>query len=696
MNLILHAYIIIIGGQKMKEIKMSDSIKDYHGTKIADPFIYLENPNDPDTEFFIKEQNLQTRTFLDSFEESKDYKKRIKELWDYEKFSVPQEYSNYFYYEYNDGLNNQPVLVRTDDLRTPPEECQVILDLNEMDNSGETALTNYSVSPNGNFLVYALSVSGSDWLKIKIKDLNTKKDLKDEIMWCKFTSLPWLPDSTGFFYSRYPNPETDNEEDSSKNNKVYLHKLNTSQEKDIVVKEDIDPDKNFRPRVTDDGKYIVLNVSQALSQGNYVHYKKLESDGDFKPLMDVEGTISQFLGNVNNIFYFLTNYNAPRRRIISIDIENPEEENWKTIVKESTDVMTQVSMGNSTFALVFMHNAHHELVLYNLSGDLVEKVELPILGAINEVSADKENDSFYFDFESFLYPSSIFKFDLKEGKLKSIYSPFVDFKFEDYKTYQVFYSSKDGTEVPMFITHHKDIKLDGKNKTYLYSYGGFNVPRIPEFKASDLAWLEKGNIFAVANLRGGSEFGEEWHKAGMLENKQNVFDDFIGAAEYLIEEGYTNNKKLAIKGRSNGGLLTAACMLQRPDLYGAVVSQVPVMDMFKYHKFTDGRFWVPEYGDAETNPDHFKFLYEYSPLHNIRFGTVYPPILITTGKTDDRVVPMHSYKFAASLQKINLGDNPVLLRVDFGAGHGAGKPTNLLIDEEADIYTFVDTMLEDN
>lgn len=680
----------------MTKIKKNKAIKNYHGTKIADPFSYLENSNDPDTKMFIEKQNLQTRNFLDQFKESKEYKERIKELWDYEKFSVPQKYSEYFYYQYNDGLRKQPILLRTDDLTKSPEKCQVIIDLNEIDSSGQTSLANYSVSPDGNYLVYGLSISGSDWLLIKVKDLKSQKDLSDEVMWCKFTSLPWLPDSTGFFYSRYPNPETDNEEDSSKNNKVYLHKLNTSQEEDILIKEDANPDRNFRPWISDDGTYNILYVSEALTTGNYIYYKELESKGDFIPLIEVKDSMTQFLGNVDNIFYFLTNYQAPKRRIISIDINNPKEENWKTIIEEGQDVITQVSMSKSNFAVIFMHNAHHNLCIYNLSGDLINKVELPSLGAINELKADKDKDSFYFDFASFLYPNSVFRFDAEEGLAKLIYSPHVDFDFENYKTYQVFYKSKDGTQVPMFITHDKDLKLDGNNKAYLYSYGGFNVPRIPEFKASDLAWLEKGNIFAVANLRGGSEYGEEWHKAGMLENKQNVFDDFIGAAEYLIEEGYTNNKKLAIKGRSNGGLLTAACMLQRPDLYGAVVSQVPVMDMFKYHKFTDGRFWVPEYGNAEENPDHFKFLYEYSPLHNIRFATVYPPILITTAKTDDRVVPMHSYKFAASMQEISFGDNPILLRVDFGAGHGEGKSTNLLIDEEADIYTFIDTMLNND
>lgn len=684
----------LLGGGKMEKFKMSNTIRNYHGTDIADPFDYFEDPNNPETEKFIKNQNTSTRIFLDSFEEADDYKKRIEELWDYEKFSTPREYSGYFYFEYNDGLSNQPVLMRTNDLSKKPEDCEIIIDLNEIDPSGQTALNVYSVSPNGKYLVYGLSISGRDWLVIKLKDLETMADLGDEILWCKFTSLPWLPDSSGFLYSRYPRPETDREEDSSRYNKVYLHKLSTKQEDDTIIKEDADSDKNFRPHISQDGKYMILNVSKGSERGNDIHYKELGGDKDFKPIIDVKGSLSGFLGNRDNIFYFLTNYKSPKKRVISIDINNPEEENWETIVGETEDVISQVAMGKDYFALVVMHNAYHKLLIYDLGGEFIEAVELPELGAINEVSGCEESNTFYFDFTSYLYANSIFQYRVGQEVIEKIYSPEIDFDFGQYKTYQVFYKSKDGTEVPMFINHHKDLELDGSNKTYLYSYGGFNVARLPEFKASDLSWLEKGNIFVVANLRGGSEFGEEWHEAGMLENKQNVFDDFIGAAEYLIEEKYTRPSKLAIKGRSNGGLLTAACMLQRPDLYGAVVSQVPVMDMFRYQKFTDGRFWIPEYGNAEENPEHFKVLYDYSPLHNIRFGTVYPPILITTAKTDDRVVPMHSYKFAASMQAINLGGNPILLRVDFGSGHGAGKSTDLLIKEEADIYTFVDRMLE--
>jgi prolyl oligopeptidase len=679
----------------MEKFRIDNVIEDYHGTKIADPFRYLENPEDNDTQDFIQSQNEKTREFIDSSDKLNAYKDRITELWDYEKFSAPKKYGEFYYYQYNDGLSNQPMFLRTNDLSIKPSDGEVILNPNEIDTSGQTALASYSVSPNGKFLAYGLSSNGSDWQIIRIKDLETKDDLDDEIKWCKFTSLPWLADSSAFLYSRYPNPDTVSEEDSSRFNKVYKHTLYTKQYDDTLIYEDENPNKSFYSHISDDGKYIILNVSQGSSSASHIYYKEVEADSEFLPLITTEGTISEFLGNEDNIFYFLTNDEAPRKRIISIDINQPDKENWITVVPEGMDVITHAKMTEDTFAITFMHNAYSQLMLYSLSGQFIKRIELPTLGAITEIYEDKENNLFLFDFASFLYPNSIFKCDVSKGSAKVLFKPEIDFDFDSYKTYQVFYESKDGTEVPMFISHHKDLELDGNNKTYLYSYGGFNIARIPEFKASDLAWLENKNIFAVANLRGGSEFGQQWHKAGMLENKQNVFDDFIAAAEYLIEENYTNSNKLAIKGRSNGGLLTAACMLQRPDLYGAVVSQVPVIDMFRYHKFTVGRFWIPEYGDAESNPDHFKFMYKYSPLHNIKFGTIYPPIIITTAKTDDRVVPMHSFKFAASLQSVNLGNNPILLRVEFGAGHGGGKPTNLLINEEADIYTFVDTMLSD-
>ena len=677
----------------MQKYRIDNVIDNYHGTLIADPFRYLENPNDPDTDKFINEQNALTRKHLDMSPEHEYYQKRIKELWNYEKFSTPKKIGEYFYFFYNDGLSNQPKFMRTSNLDIT--QAELVLDLNKVDESGQTALSSYSVSPDEKYLAYGLSVSGSDWQTIFIKDLETGQDLADQIKWCKFTTLPWLPDSSGFFYSRYPNPKTVSEEDNSRYNKVYLHEIKNPQSSDSIIVEDEDPNKSFRLEISRDKKHLILNVSKGSSSANHIWHKKYDSDDSFEPLIETEKSISQFLGSIDDTLYFLTNDKAPRKRIISINLDEKSEDSWLTVVPEGMDVITGAVMTKEAFALAIMHNAYHQVMLYSHTGQFLKRIDLPTLGAITEMHADYDNNNIYFDFASYLYPNSVFMCEIEKGKAEVLWQPEIDFDFNSYETYQVFYPSKDGTEIPMFISHKKDLEKNGRNKVFLYSYGGFNLARIPEFKASDLAWLEKGNVFAVANLRGGSEFGEEWHQGGMLEKKQNVFDDFIGAAEFLIRENYTTNDRLAIKGRSNGGLLTAACMLQRPDLYGAVISQVPVIDMFRYHKFTVGRFWIPEYGNAEKNPDHFKFMYDYSPLHNIRFGTIYPPLMIVTAKTDDRVVPMHSFKFAASLQTVNLGDNPILLRVEFGAGHGSGKPTNLLINEEADIYTFIDNTLKD-
>ncbi len=675
----------------MQKFRMDNVVDNYHDTLIADPFRYLEDPNDPDTEEFVSKQNTETRQYLNECPELNNYRERIKELWNYEKFSTPKKYGDYFYYFYNDGLSNQPKFMRSTSLDL--DQAEIVLDLNKIDESGQTALSSYSVSPNGRYLAYGLSVSGSDWQTILVKDIETGQDLADEIRWCKFTTLPWVENDSGFYYSRYPNPNLVSEEDSSKYNKVYFHKIGSLQSEDEIIVQDENPNKSFRLEISKDYKHMILNVSKGSSSANNIWYKSIDSEECFTPLIDTD-SISQFLGAKKDTLYFLTNDCAPRRRVIAIDLNNKEKENWLTIVPEGMDVITNAVMTNEAFALEIMHNAHHQIMLYSHSGQFIKRIELPTLGAITEINADYEQNRFFFDFASYLYPHSIFSCNIDKGKAQPLWQPDIDFDFNEYETYQIFYPSKDGTEIPMFISHKRGLEKNGQNKTFLYGYGGFNVPRIPEFKASDLAWLEKGHIFAVANLRGGSEFGEEWHQAGMLEKKHNVFDDFIGAAEFLIREGYTTNNRLAIKGRSNGGLLTAACMLQRPDLYGAVISQVPVIDMFRYHKFTVGRFWIPEYGNAETNPKHFSFMNKYSPLHNIRFGTIYPPLMIVTAKTDDRVVPMHSYKFAAALQTVNLGDNPILLRVEFGAGHGSGKPTNLLIEEEADIYTFIENTLK--
>lgn len=678
----------------MKKLRMDNVIENYHGTNIADPFRWLEDPQNQETINFIDNQLQETREFLDNNSNRVAIKERITELWNYEKFSAPYKKAGYYYFSYNDGMKNQPLLYRSKGLDIHPTNSELVLDPNSFSNDGTKALSLYSISPNGKYMAYCVSNSGSDWQTIKVMSLDTKELLSDTIEWSKFTPLPWLPDSSGFMYSRYPNPATVAPEDNSRFNKVYLHKLNTEQQADNLVIEDVkDKNKSFRPQISEDGQYLFMYVAKGSASGNMIYCRKLAENTEIKPLIAVEKTISSFLGNDENILYFLTNINAPRFKVIAIDYNNPEQEYWRDIVAEGLDVIDNVIMIKDHFVTATLHDAYYQIIIYNKLGQLIKRLDLPTLGAITALSGKSDSNIFYFSFSSYLYPNTVFKVDVENPVVKVQWKPKMNFDFESYETYQVFYESKDGTKIPMFISHKKGLIKDSNNPTFLYSYGGFNVPRIPEFKVPDLVWMERGGIFAVANLRGGSEYGEQWHEAGMLEKKQNVFDDFISAAEYLIAEKYTSPKKLAIKGRSNGGLLTAACMLQRPDLYGAVISQVPVIDMLRYHKFTVGRFWIPEYGDAENNAEHFRFMYPYSPLHNVRFGTVYPPLMIMTAKTDDRVVPAHSLKFAATMQTVNLGNNPILLRVEFGAGHGLGKPTHLLINEQSDVYAFIDKIL---
>lgn len=666
-------------------------IEDFFGTKIADPFRCLEDDKDSRTQEFIKKQNAETRKFIDGTDQLKHYSRRIKELWNFEKIGVPVKNGEYYYFLFNDGLQNQPLLMRSKNMKSVREEAEELINPNLLDENKTTAISVYKISPDGRFLVYGLSAEGSDWLTFYIRDLDSGENLPEKIQYCKFTTISFLPDSSGFVYSGYT--KEDLTALAPGQNRLYLHTIGTDQEEDSVIYSGDNTGERYAAEITGDGEYLLLAVTGRPEGGNSFYYSKMKDMNNFHPLIVTPRTVSQFLGNDGSKLYFLTNENAGKRAVLSIDTENGER---KFIVPEGMDVLAHAAMTKKHFVLATLHNAYHRLMIYSLSGSFIRNVDLPGIGAISALEGNRENDEVFFDFASFLYPPTLFHCDCDHSEARAVFSPKFDFDFSDYETYQIFFTSKDGTQVPMFISHKKGLVKDGNNKAYLYSYGGFNIARIPEFKASDLAWLEQGNIFAVANLRGGSEYGEEWHRAGMLENKQNVFDDFIAAAEYLIAEGYTSRKLLAIKGRSNGGLLTAACILQRPDLYGAVVSQVPVIDMFRYQLFTAGRYWVPEYGSATADAEQFSFLYRYSPLHNIRYGTVYPPLLVTTGAGDDRVVPMHSYKFVATLQKINLGDNPILLRVDFGAGHGAGKPTEMLIAEEADIYSFIDSVLSAN
>ncbi|MBL7075711.1 S9 family peptidase [candidate division KSB1 bacterium] len=667
--------------------RTDDVIEDYHGTRVADPYRWLEDPDAPEMQAWVEAQNRLTFAYLEAIPAREKIKGRLTELWNYPKYSVPRKEGNRYFFSKNDGLQNQSVLYMQKSLDAKPV---MVIDPNKFSEDGTVALTNKAFSRDGTLLAYGLSSSGSDWQEIKIRDVYSVEDYEEVIKWCKFTEIAWKHDNSGFYYNRFPEPGTVPEEDRNNYNRVYWHQLGTPQSEDPLVYERPDAKElGFDPIITEDGKHLLLYVYHGTDPKNRIYYRKVESEGPFVRLLDEADARYDPIDNIGSVFYFHTDLYAPRGRVIAIDIKNPAMEDWREIIPQQDDVISSVTMVNNQFVVAYMHDAHHQLKLYDLDGTFVHRIELPTLGSIADLSGRREDTEMFFAFASFLYPTSIFRYDFIAGQLTQLYGSEINFDPSGYETKQVFYSSKDGTRVPMFITHRKGLTLDGNNPTLLYGYGGFNISITPRFSTPCLIWLENGGVYAVANLRGGDEYGEAWHQSGMLDKKQNVFDDFIAAAEWLIENEYTNPSKLAINGGSNGGLLVAACMLQRPELFGAVICRVPVTDMLRYHKFTVGRYWVPEYGNAETNPDHFKFLYAYSPLHNVKKGVVYPPILVTTADTDDRVAPLHAKKFTATLQAAATGENPILLRVETKAGHGRGKPTSKVIDEQSDIYAFL-------
>jgi prolyl oligopeptidase len=666
-------------------MRKDNIVENYHGTLVADPYRWLEDSTDPETIAWVQEQNAVTRKILDT-PLREELKRRLERLWDYPKYELPREAQGRLFFQKNDGLQNQALLYCQD----PGGEPFVVLDPNTFSKDGTVALTRFSVSKDGKLLAYATSESGSDWQKVRIRRVDTGEEFNETINWCRFTTLPWTPDGKGFFYSRFPEPGSVPPEDQSNFCQVWYHRVGTPQAEDVLVYERPDAKElGFTPFVSEDEEYLGLVVTYGTSSRNRLYYRPLNSQGNFIRLLDKEDAAYWPIGNIGSRFFFNTDLDAPRGRIIAIDVNNPARENWQEIVPQGEDVIDEAYLVGGRLVLVYMHHACHRVRVFSVQGEEEGEIELPGLGSVTGLWGKFAQSKFYIGFMSFLYPPTVFQGDLDSRQLTTFGQMALSFEPREFETKQVFYTSKDGTRVPMFITHKKGLKLDGDNPTVLYGYGGFNISMTPTFGPAHLMFMERGGIYAVANLRGGSEYGEDWHRAGMLENKQNVFDDYIAAAEWLVENKYTRRERLAILGRSNGGLLVAACMTQRPDLYGAVVCWVPVIDMLRYHKFTVGRYWIPEYGDAETSPEHFKFLYAYSPLHNVREGVGYPPTLIMTADTDDRVIPGHALKFAATLQEKYSGKNPILLRVEFKAGHGPGKPVSKLIDEAADMYTFI-------
>lgn len=667
--------------------KKIDQVDDYHGVKVADPYRWLEELDSQDTRNWVEAENQITFSFLESIPARSAIKDRLTKLWNYEKYGVPFKEGSRYFYTRNSGLQNQSVLYTVASLDGTPKE---VLDPNTLSTDGTVALSGMQVSNDGKLLAYSLSASGSDWQEWKVRDVETGRDLADDLKWVKFSGASWAHDDSGFYYSRYDEPKGDSLKDTNYFQKVYFHKLGTPQSDDVLVYERPDQkDWLFSGSVTEDGNYLVLAIYQGTDSKNRVYYKDLKNkNSEVVKLLDGFDAAYSFVGNNGSRFWFQTDLQSPRGKIIEIDVTKPALENWKVLVPESKEALQSSTYVNHKFILNYLKDAYTQVRVHDAAGKLLSEVQLPGIGSAEGFGGKATSTETFYSFTGFTTPTTIYRYDTVTGKSTIFRQPKVDFNPAAFETKQVFYQSKDGTRVPMFITYKKGLKLDGNNPTYLYGYGGFNVSLSPVFSVGNMVWMEMGGVFAQPNLRGGAEYGEEWHQGGMKLKKQNVFDDFIAAAEWLIKNNYTSTPKLAIGGGSNGGLLVGAVLTQRPDLFGAAVPQVGVMDMLRFQKFTIGWAWVSDYGSSD-NADDFKALYAYSPLHNIKPGTSYPATLVTTADHDDRVWPGHSFKFAAALQAAQAGPSPILIRIETKAGHGAGKPTSKIIEEVADRWAFL-------
>lgn len=663
-------------------------VDNYYGVEVADPYRWLEDPDSEETQAWVEAQNQLTFGYLEEIPARDRLRERLTKLWNYEKYGIPfQEGERYFYFK-NDGLQNQSVLYTLKALDDTPV---VLLDPNKLSEDGTIALSGLAISEDGKRMAYGLSTSGSDWQEWKVRDVETGQDLTDQVRWVKFSGASWTHDNQGFFYSRYDEPNQKTKlEAVNYFQKLYYHRLGTPQAEDILIYERPDQkDWGFNGGVTEDGRYLVISVWLGTDPRNMVFYKDLsQPDAPVVELINTFEADYSFIDNDGDRFLFRTDLNASRSRVIAIDLKRPDRGNWQEVIPQAAETLEDVSILNQQLVAVYLKDAHNQVKIFDLQGNFIRQVDLPGIGSVGGFGGKKQDTETFYSFTSFTTPSTIYRYNMITGESTLFRQPQVDFNPDNYEIEQVFYQSTDGTRVPMFIVHKKGLVRDGSNPTLLYGYGGFGVSLTPSFSVSLLVWLEMGGIYAVPNLRGGGEYGEEWHQAGTKLKKQNVFDDFIAAAEWLIEHKYTSAKKLAISGGSNGGLLVGACMTQRPELFGAVLPAVGVMDMLRFHKFTIGWAWTSEYGTPE-DPKEFQVLYAYSPLHNLKPGTAYPATLITTADHDDRVVPAHSFKFAAALQAAHRGHAPVLIRIETKAGHGAGKPTAKVIEEAADKWAFL-------
>jgi prolyl oligopeptidase len=665
----------------------------YHGTNIADPYRWLEDANSAETKVWVDAQNKVTQAFLGQIPERETIKQRLTKLWNYERFSVPYKESGRYFYSRNDGLQNQAVLFT---MKSLADEPRLLLDPNTLATDGTVALAGSAVSPDGKYLAYGTAASGSDWNEWKVRDIDTGKDLDDHLKWVKFSGASWTPDGKGFFYSRYDAPDEAGKLASVNYfQKLYFHKIGTPQSADVLVYDRPDEKEwGFGGEVTDDGKYLIITASKGTAPKYRIFYKDLSKpDSKVLPLIDKFEASYDFIDNDGPVFFFKTDKNAPRARVIAIDTRKPMEADWKEVIGESKQTLVGANLINNQFIAEYLADARSMVKVFDRKGKAVREIKLPGIGSVSGLGGKRKDVETFYSFTGFTNPTTIYRLNMKTGASTVFRQPKVDFDPAGYETRQQFFTSRDGTKVPMFIVSKKGIKLDGSNPTYLYGYGGFNVSITPSFSPANLAWMEMGGVYAVANLRGGGEYGEAWHEAGTKLQKQNVFDDFIGAAEWLVANKITSPAKLAIGGGSNGGLLVGAAMTQRPDLFGAAIPQVGVLDMLRFHKFTIGWAWTSDYGSSD-NAEEFKALVKYSPLHNLKQGACYPATMITTADHDDRVVPAHSFKFAAAAQEAQAkGGAPILIRIDVKAGHGAGKPTSKVIEEVADRWGFLSRTL---
>jgi len=680
---------------KAPETRRGDVVDDYFGTKIADPYRWLEDDNADETKAWVAAQNRVTHAFLESIPGREALRRRITRLWDFEKFSAPVTRGGRYFYSHNSGLQNQSVLFVTDSLKA---KGRVLLDPNTLSADGTAALSSTALSDDGALLAYAVSKAGSDWQVWRVREVATGKDRADEVQWSKASGASWKKDGSGFYYSRFAAPkEGDSLKGLNQGHMVYFHKLGKPQAEDILVFQRPDqPEWYLGSGVSEDGRWLVIAAGKGTDPKTRIFLQDLAKPGaPVEPFLDAMDAAYSIIGNIGDTFFVQTDKDAPRQKLVAIRRRHADREDWKPIIPEGTNqkVLAGVSLVGGRLVANWMEDAHTVVEFFGLDGKFQKALQLPTLGTAGGFDGRAGDMETFYSFTSFTHPGGVYRYDFRTGRSSLFKAPKVAFDPAAFETKQVFCASKDGTKVPMFLVHRKGLKLTGQNPTLLYGYGGFNVPLTPGFSVSRMAWLELGGVYAMANLRGGGEYGMDWYNAGRLDKKQNVFDDFIAAAQWLIQNRYTSTPKLAINGGSNGGLLVGACLTQRPDLFGAAVPEVGVMDMLRFHKFTLGWGWKSDYGSSETK-EGFDTLMTYSPIHTLKPGTAYPPTLVTTGDHDDRVVPAHSHKFTATLQAAQGGPAPILTRIETDAGHGAGKPTDKVIAERADVFAFLLKVLD--